>query len=149
VTGLSNSLRPDWRLGLPAESVRTRKRSRVRLRIPCALFRLRVRLSRLVYATWLVMRSSIGRILFLRSMFAGQPFLSFGAGLEVDSNHALVPSKRTNARTRDIQLLQQAYPWATAVDLHLFLLGWNKGEEFAGRDSRSGDFCSAQTTATA
>jgi hypothetical protein len=80
------------------------------------------------------MRSSVGRILFLRSMFAGKPFLSFGAGLEVDSNHALVPSKRTNARTRDIQLLQQAYPWTTAVDLHLFLLGWNKGEEFAGRN---------------
>jgi len=141
----SNSLQQDWRLGLPGASVLAGRRSPAWLQIRGALFRLRRDLSRLVYAIWLAMSSSVGRILLLRSMLAGQPVLVIGEGPAIGPIG--LPNKRTNTRSRDIQLLLETYPWATMADLHLFLLGWNKGEEFAGRGSGSEYFRSTQTGA--
>ena len=130
---VNNSLLQDWRSELPATSVLVRRRSPARLQIRGALFRLRLDLSRLVYAIWFAMSSSVGRILLLRSMIAGQPLLVIGEGLAIGSTGVL--SKRASARSRDIGLLLETYPWATVADLHLFLLGWNKGEGFAAQES--------------
>ena len=111
------------------------------------LFRAHLVLLGLVYAIWLESRSSAGRILFLRSMMRGQPYLSTGAAIESASIRRLVPNKRTSARSHDIQLLREGNPWATVADLQLFLLGWNKGEEFAGRGFCSPHSYNEQTTA--
>jgi len=37
----------------------------------------------------------------------------------------------TRARTNDIQQMLSSRPWASLVDLHLFLEGWDKGEKWA------------------
>jgi hypothetical protein len=82
-------------------------------------------------------------------MIEGQPFLAVGLAVESSPTQHLVGNKHTSARSRDIQLLQETYPWATVADLHpVFLLEWNKGEEFAGRESGSEGSYSAQTKAS-
>ena len=147
ITWARNTPQRQGPTAMSAASVLARKRSLVWLRISCALFCLRLRLSRLVFATWFVIGSSVGRILLLRSIFAGRPLLSIVANLEVDSSNAQAPSKRTNVRSRDIQLLREAYLWATVADLHFLLLGGNKGEEYAGRESGTGNSCNIRTDA--
>jgi hypothetical protein len=141
-----NSLRRPWR---PATvgSVSARRQSLAWLPIRVWLFRRLLSLSHLGDAIWLESHSLGRRISLLRSMISGRPVLEIGAALELGPTQHLVPNRRTSARSRDIQLLRQTYPWATVADLHLFLLGWNKGEEFAGREYRSGHSCNEQTTA--
>jgi hypothetical protein len=129
------------------KSGRIRRQSRGWPAIRGQLFRLLSRLSHLGYAIWLESCSLGPRILLLRSMIEGRPLLAIGAALEIDTTQHLVANKRTSARSRDIQLLRETYPWATVADLHLFLLGWNKGEEFAGRECYSQHSCSEQTIA--
>lgn len=96
---------------------------------------------------WLESRSLVDRTLFLRSMIQGQPYLTIGPAMESDSIRGLVPNRRTSGRSRDIQLLRETCPWATVADLHLFLLGWNRGEEFAGREYGNQHSCNEQTIA--
>jgi hypothetical protein len=46
------------------------------------------------------------------------------------------------ARIQDTQEICSSHPWATQVDLGLFVAGWNKGCEFGGRNC---DFGSCQS----
>ena len=112
------------------------------------LFRAHLVLLGLVYAIWSESRTSVGRILFLRSMMWRQPYPSIGAAIESASIRRLVTNRRTSARSHDTQFLREAYPWATLADLQRFPLGWNKGEEFAGLGFYSQHSYNEQTTAT-
>jgi hypothetical protein len=82
-----------------------------------------------VDATRSEIRSLVPRIGYIRSYKLDQ-FLRFGKMVEVRPDQSLAPNRRTHARIRDTQLLQQNLPWVTVVDCHLFLEGWNKGYEF-------------------
>ena len=80
-------------------------------------------------------------------MIQGRPLLSIGPVLEFGPIQHPVLNRRTSARSHGTQLVRETYPWATVADLHLFLLGWKKGEEFAGQEYYSQRFCNERTVA--
>jgi hypothetical protein len=73
-------------------------------------------------------------------MMSGKSCLRVGALWENHPTLRLQPNRRTRARIRDIALLEEKVPWASPVDLHFFLLGWNMGEQWSKslRDSCNG-----------
>ena len=56
--------------------------------------------------------------------------LEIGPVFEEASPGCLVHNKRTQARSRDIQKLLADSPYLSFEDCHLFLLGWDAGEEW-------------------
>ena len=55
-----------------------------------------------------------------------------GPLFEESTTHGdLVPCKRTDARTRDVERFLTTHEWANSADLHCFLLGWTMGETFS------------------
>jgi len=44
-----------------------------------------------------------------------------------------VPNERTSARSQYMQRLKAIYPWVDTVDLRLFLMGFDAGEQWAFR----------------
>jgi hypothetical protein len=74
-----------------------------------------------------------------RDAIAGLPagVHDLGPLFEESTAHAdLVPCRRTDARTRDVERLQSIAPWATEADEWIFLLGWEMGEAFVCGSSR-------------
>jgi hypothetical protein len=53
--------------------------------------------------------------------------------LQADSLDRL-GNKQTRACTRDTQDALRSHPWATRLDHYLFVLGWQSGAEWAGRE---------------
>jgi len=83
-------------------------------------------------------RSFCGRIGVVRG---GMRYVEVGQGWEMSPSGHLVVCTRTRARTNDIQRMLSSRPWASLVDLHLFLEGWDKGEKWAS-PKHSLDSCS-------
>lgn len=148
---MTKTFRPDRRHALSNELLSDRGCSRKQYSgvrsIRAWLFRNRLELSRLLYATWLEICSLGHRILFLRSIIAGQYPLLIGEAYESAANGTLAPNMNTSARIRGILLLQGKYPWVTLVDSQVFLLGWSLGEESATRASGTSHSCSEQVIA--
>ena len=144
--------RDNWRSGrrspVSVGSALARKQCPALQKVRVSLFHLRRDPSRLVYATWLVVRNLVGRIVFLRSMIAGQRLLEVGPVLEPGTTQHLLPNTRTSAHSRDIQRVREIHSWADGADLYLFLQGWNKGEEFAVQGFGRTSSCNEQTVAS-
>ena len=98
-------------------------------------------LNRHVRTIWLEIRSLLPRIQASKSKMLVEG-LQVGNSLERDRAGNPILSKSTNARIHDIRLLGQANPWLSPMDCWLFLQGWEKGSEWAVRQSRHPDSCS-------
>ena len=85
-----------------------------------------------LYEAFFELRSFYHRIQLLRSR-GGSRRLEMGLVFEPASHGYLVRSRRTHARNRDTQKLLSDYPWLSLEDCHLFLLGWDAGEEWRER----------------
>jgi hypothetical protein len=55
--------------------------------------------------------------------------VDLGAHYRMRPNGHLEPNTRTQNRIRDTRYLLSKHPWATLVDLQIFLEGWDKGAE--------------------
>jgi hypothetical protein len=66
-----------------------------------------------------------------------------GSGYESSASQHLLPCRRTQTRSACIPKLVAMRPWATMVDLELFLEGWDMGEAYASPHNNL-PFCSAQ-----
>ena len=86
----------------------------------------------------LEIRSLGGRIAIQNGKSLG---VVLGPGFERLPTQHLVPCKRTRARILDIQSMHAQWPWASMVDLQIFLAGWEKGAEWAGRENDNSDSC--------
>lgn len=49
----------------------------------------------------------------------------------------LLPNERTDSRVDGIQALAASYPWVDAVDMKMFLAGFDAGDEFRIRNPES------------
>jgi hypothetical protein len=85
---------------------------------------------RALYGIVLEMRSFSARIRFLRERKLYRYGTFLGPTWERLSKQRIRRCTRTIARMKDMQWLVSMYPGATLVDRHLFLEGWNKGEQF-------------------
>lgn len=56
--------------------------------------------------------------------------IQIGLAFQLDAQQFLVRNKRTQARSTDIQKLHADSPWLSLEDCHLFLRGWDAGEEW-------------------
>jgi hypothetical protein len=65
-----------------------------------------------------------------------------GPGFEKHPTQHLVRCRRTRARILDMQSMRAQWPWASTADLQIFLVGWDKGAEWVGRDNA--DSCISQ-----
>ena len=75
-----------------------------------------------------------GRIQFRLARRLDQTGVDFGTPWKRHPNEHLEPNTRTHARIRDTQCMLAKYPWATPVDLEIFLVGWDRGAEWASAD---------------
>jgi hypothetical protein len=83
---------------------------------------------------------SESRTIFRRTKFRfdkrlDQTGVDFGTSHQNRPNGHLGPCIRTQLRIRDTQSLLAKMPWATLVDLHLFLVGWDRGEQSRSADA--------------
>jgi hypothetical protein len=80
-------------------------------------------------------RSLVGRMKTRRER---QHYLvTVGPAWVTDPTQRLVPCTRTRARTTDIQEMLSNRPWASLVDLEIFLEGWDRGEKWASQECNS------------
>ena len=56
--------------------------------------------------------------------------IQIGLAFQLDAQQFLVRNKRTQARSTDIRKLHADSPWLSLEDCHLFLRGWDAGEEW-------------------
>jgi hypothetical protein len=84
-----------------------------------------------LYGSLFELRSFSHRIRLLRSL-DGICHLEMGRSFEPTCHGHLARNKRTHSRSRDTQKLLEDCPWLSTLDCHLFLLGWDAGEEFRG-----------------
>ena len=61
--------------------------------------------------------------------------ISWGPAFSRDQAGYLVPNKRTDARAEYTEKLWATHPWADTVDLRMFLMGFDAGEEWARRST--------------
>jgi hypothetical protein len=105
-------------------------------------------------AAWIVVRlrellsearSLVGRMKTRREK---QHYLvTVGPAWVTDPTKRLAPCTRTRARTTDIQEMLSNRPWASLVDLEIFLEGWDRGEKWGYRECNS-ESCNAQPDTT-
>jgi hypothetical protein len=103
----------------------------------CRLHRLTRYLNHLSRTIWSKSRSFAPRIALLRSMMSGEIFLQFGPEWENHPTGPLQPNKRTTARIRGTQLLEERVQWVLCVELHFFLLGWSMGEKWCSSTAKA------------
>lgn len=88
-------------------------------------------------------RSFLGHI---SVRFAGMRFVSISQDPALDpTSH---PAFRTYSRARicHTQQMLASHPWASLVDLQLFLEGWDKGEKLGREVGKHGrDFCTTES----
>jgi hypothetical protein len=125
----------------PEEGDRSDKLLRAWHRTIASLRRRQRVLRHLVYAIWSESRTLVPRMKLAKSMRSGNLYLRFGRMDVSRPNEPLQPNARTNACISDTQLLMGKLPWVSAVELHFFLLGWDKGEQFLERKK---DSCKSQ-----
>lgn len=59
--------------------------------------------------------------------------VDLGRAMKTLPTQRLVPDTRTLARIHDTQTMLSIVPWATLADLEIYLAGWDRGAEWAGR----------------
>lgn len=82
-----------------------------------------------------------GLLLELRSFYhriqlvwqrGGTRALQIGSVFQsLDGEPYLALNRRTQARSQDIQQLLSDFPWVSSEDCHLFLAGWEAGQEYS------------------
>lgn len=77
----------------------------------------------------LSIRSLVGHIEILLS----KNLYCYGPVVEEDTKGHLFWNRRTCARVQSIQELRARFHWASSIEEEFFLLGFDKGEEFAHR----------------
>jgi hypothetical protein len=90
------------------------------------------------YALLLELRTFYHRIQLLRKR-GRIAYLEMGPAWEASPTGGLVPNKRAQARSMDMQQLLSLYCWLSPEDCHVYLLGWDAGEGYALCNHRSGD----------
>src|ERR1700676_2597051 len=60
--------------------------------------------------------------------------VDLGPAFEILQNGSLVLNTRTQTRISSTKKLHEHYPWNSAVDLQIFLLGWDTGNETIPRN---------------
>lgn len=96
--------------------------------LPASISRRIFSLCRLWYVLKTSVRSFLGHIETLRN--TKQWGVDLGPVLECHDSGHLVENRRTIARNRGMQKLIALYPWASNVDVDIFLRGFDMGEEF-------------------
>jgi hypothetical protein len=102
----------------------------------------------LLYGSLLELRSLIGRIRCLWKQGDIRP-IEIGLVYQQESAGShLVRNRRSQARSRGIQQLLVACPWASSEDGRLFLAGWDAAEEWhKSLDSAENSECSQDSSA--
>jgi hypothetical protein len=101
--------------------------------IPSFLIRHVSHLLRFVYAIRLEGRSFVCRT---RTLLAIEhEGVDLGSVLERLPSGHLIQNERTSARSCGIRELVSAHPWASNIDLQIYLVGFDAGERFAHRNS--------------
>jgi hypothetical protein len=81
----------------------------------------------LLYRWYAAFRSFRAHIRIQSATTGGR--VDLGAAFQVRGEHHL-PNARTDARAEGIERLLAIHPWADAVDLQMFLMGFDAGEEY-------------------
>jgi hypothetical protein len=89
------------------------------------------------------LRSFRGRMTEARKRRLYSQGLLVSGPMEYDSTHSQQSDSRIFARNRDTQQICDEKKWASLTDLQLFLSGWDRGAEWALRES-SPDSCNEQ-----
>jgi len=87
-------------------------------------------------------RSLVPRILFRLKKNLDSCGVDLGTSHQTHPSGHPVPSTRTRARIHDTQCMLSNHPWATLVDLEIFLEGWEKGARWADPETHKRDSCS-------
>ncbi len=83
-------------------------------------------------------RTCLLRIRFLYASRLYQPgSLSLGHAAELTPTGRVVPCKETYGRIRDSIVFETRFPWATRVDLALFLTAWDMGAKWGESQQRT------------
>ena len=82
------------------------------------------------YALLLELRSFCHRIQLLRRR-GRIAYLEMGPVWEASATGDLVPNKRGQARSQDMQEFLSSSPWLSPEDCHEYLIGWDAGEGYA------------------
>ena len=99
--------------------------------LPSVMVRLAERYWRFWCALRLEGRSFLGRMqTLLATKHWGVDLGSVGAYLP---DGRLIENERTKARSLGMRELEYRYPWASTIDINLFLEGFREGERFAHR----------------
>jgi len=81
---------------------------------------------------WFELCSVGPRMAIVRAAIRGHRPIDLGPVFEPDSpSGVLVPCRRTDVRSQDVEQLQTMHPWSTEADHSIFLLGWERGEAYA------------------
>lgn len=91
-------------------------------------------MSLLVQTLWRATCSLVART---GCQLSGIPYVEIGPGCSCSRSEHQIPCRRTLAHTKGIQQLRADYPWATLVDLAIFLDGWDMGERFGMEEVRN------------
>jgi len=75
-------------------------------------------------------RSLRGRIQIRCDTDSADYLVALGPAFQYGQAGRLELCARTQARSRDTRSFLASYPWASGVDLRLFLEGWDRGEEW-------------------
>ncbi len=94
-----------------------------------------------LYGSLFELRSFAHRIRSLVKRGGIRP-VEIGLAFQLDAQQFLVRNKRTQARRTGIQKLHADSPWLSFEDCHLFLTGWDAGEEWhrSSGTARSGEY---------
>lgn len=91
----------------------------------------------LAYRWCIAFRIASGYIRFARN--GGRDHCRIGPAVRVLPDQSLLPHERTEARTSGIQTLRARIgAWAAPLDLQIFLVGFDAGEEFVLRMGSTG-----------
>jgi len=87
----------------------------------------------LLYGLLLEFRSLYHRIRLLKLRnHISQP--QMGPEFQRDTSGHLIPNRRKQAHTTDMQQIRERHPWLSPEDWNLFLIGWGAGWESSKRE---------------
>ena len=80
------------------------------------------------------LRSFLGHIETMCEMRLYRRGADLGPAFERLPNGSLVPCRETQSRISSTKMLDARFPWSSAVDLQIFLLGWDTASETLQRN---------------
>jgi len=107
-------------------------------------YRLRTRLLNTLSIWSNAFRSAVGHIQIQDTK--EPPSVNFGRALTETPDKRLEPNIRTDARTKHTQMLWAKYPWVDTVDMRMFLMGFDAGEQWRDRSPHVQDHIEADTS---